>query len=180
TGDPGASRDFFGSRLGGAGDVNGDGYDDIVVLAPSYSPTGAYSVGRAYVYYGSADGVSSTADWRFTGRGVNPFGSRISGFAGGGDVNGDGFADLALAEIGTLVFHGSPGGLPSAPTSSLPPGSFAQYYAHEWADFDGDGFSDLVVNVSAFGLAPAVGVIAGSAAGLGSSPFWLTRSDQPD
>jgi hypothetical protein len=45
-----------------AGDVNGDGYADVIVGAPRYNDDQT-DEGRAYVYYGSASGLSPVADW---------------------------------------------------------------------------------------------------------------------
>ncbi len=42
--------DYFGMSVSGAGDVNSDGYDDVIVGAPNY-PGHGYN-GRAYVYFG--------------------------------------------------------------------------------------------------------------------------------
>ena len=50
-------------RLGVAGDVNGDGFADVVVGAPGYAYEPA-SLGSAFVYYGSKDGLSETESWR--------------------------------------------------------------------------------------------------------------------
>ena len=52
----------FGDCVSKAGDVNGDGYDDVIVGENSYS-NGEPFEGRAYVYHGSASGPSATADW---------------------------------------------------------------------------------------------------------------------
>ncbi len=48
--------------MGTAGDVNGDGYADVIVGAYSYD-NGETNEGRAYVYHGSAAGLSTSANW---------------------------------------------------------------------------------------------------------------------
>ncbi len=52
----------FGNSVSTAGDVNGDGYSDVIVGAPYYD-NGEDNEGRAYVYYGSASGLSTAANW---------------------------------------------------------------------------------------------------------------------
>jgi hypothetical protein len=53
----------FGHRLATAGDVNGDGYSDILIGAVDYD-NGETNEGRVFLYYGSPTGPGSTADWR--------------------------------------------------------------------------------------------------------------------
>ena len=78
----------------GAGDVNGDGFADIVVGADGY---GGYT-GRAYLYLGSATGLVTPAAATPTGEAPdNYFGSSV---AGAGDVNGDGYADVVAGANG--------------------------------------------------------------------------------
>ncbi len=90
--------DLYGRSVAGAGDINGDGFDDVLVGAPGYPSN---RVGRAYAYYGSAAGVTGTATnpaWRFTGTAAgDAFGYSV---AGAGDVNGDGFADVLVGAVG--------------------------------------------------------------------------------
>ncbi|HSJ55203.1 MAG TPA: integrin alpha, partial [Anaerolineae bacterium] len=54
----------FGAALGAAGDLNGDGYGDLVVGAPEYN-NGTSKAGAAMVFYGSSGGLSPTPDWSF-------------------------------------------------------------------------------------------------------------------
>ena len=51
---------YFGCSVATAGDVNGDGYSDVIVGAPCYD-NGQTDEGRAYVYHGSAAGLSASA-----------------------------------------------------------------------------------------------------------------------
>ena len=53
---------YFARSVSCAGDVNGDGYDDVIVGANQYD-NGETDEGRAYVYHGSGSGLSGTADW---------------------------------------------------------------------------------------------------------------------
>ena len=52
----------FGYSVATAGDVNGDGYSDVIVGAYIYD-NGQTDEGRAFVYHGSSSGLSSSADW---------------------------------------------------------------------------------------------------------------------
>ena len=85
---------FFGWGISNAGDVNGDGYDDVIVGAPGYGPAGSYSSGRAYVFLGSEDGLSSTPDW--TGASGITNAHYGVGVSTAGDINGDGIDDVIV------------------------------------------------------------------------------------
>ena len=52
----------FGWSVSTAGDVNGDGYSDVIVGAPYYA-NGQTNEGRAFVYHGSASGLSASPNW---------------------------------------------------------------------------------------------------------------------
>lgn len=85
----GVSGDHLGSSVSRAGDINGDGYDDVIISAKGY-----YS-DNSYVLFGKADGFSASMDLSGLD-GSNGF--RFDGAGGGassaGDINGDGFDDL--------------------------------------------------------------------------------------
>ena len=107
----------LGSAVSAAGDVNDDGYDDVLIAAPDY---GHPSRGRAYVHLGSADGVEATAVWVVDGAQDHAdFGASLAGI---GDMNGDGRDDIALGEPGYAsgwgrfrIYYGSPSGVYSTP-----------------------------------------------------------------
>ena len=62
----------FGYSVAPAGDVNGDGYADVLVGARSFD-SGEQNEGRAFVYHGSPDGLSSSPDWFVEGDQVLAF-----------------------------------------------------------------------------------------------------------
>lgn len=93
---------MFGESLAMAGDVNSDGYDDIVIGAPNDDWDGR---GRAYIYFGGP-AMDSVADVCFEGQeGRDALGFSVSGC---GDINRDGFDDVLIsaAQWGTVKFIG--------------------------------------------------------------------------
>jgi surface antigen len=99
----------FGRSVAGAGDVNGDGRPDIVVGAPDSGHNSNLMSGSAYVVYGKATpepidvGALGPAGFRFDGVESEVAGQAVAGV---GDVNGDGFADVA---VGAPDPYGEPG-----------------------------------------------------------------------
>lgn len=101
----GARLDFFGHAVAGAGDVNGDGYDDVVVGAYQH---GLDDSGAAYLYFGFSGGIDPSTEIKLTASdavGDDAFGGSV---AAAGDVDGDGFDDVIIG--GSLNF----GALPAA------------------------------------------------------------------
>ena len=84
---------WFGVSVASAGDVNGDGFSDVVIGASHYDD-GETDEGRAYLYYGSATGLADTPAWHTDG---NQDGAQLGRSVSiAGDVNGDGFSDLII------------------------------------------------------------------------------------
>ena len=91
--------DWSGYSVSGAGDVNGDGLDDVIVGAPSYYGDGP---GESYVVFGNADTAAvelanvAAGDGGFVINGINPYGGSGFSVSGAGDVNGDGLGDVIV------------------------------------------------------------------------------------
>ena len=151
------AADHAGDSVSGAGDVNGDGFDDILVGAPEYD-TADSSAGAAYIVLGRAIPVDlslSDAAARFTGEGVwHNAGYSVSG---AGDVDGDGFDDFLInnsngdkINAACLVLgSASPAGISLADADARFNGEAAEDYAgysiSGAEDVDGDGFSDFLI-----------------------------------
>jgi hypothetical protein len=155
---PGA---LFGSSVSTAGDVNGDGYSDVIVGAPHYN-NGQTDEGKAYVFCGSVWGLSPGASWGAHGyQQYSEYGSSVST---AGDVNGDGYSDVIVGAphysngVGyqgrALVYHGSASGLSSYANwiAEINLGNIS--FGHSVSttgDINGDGYSDVIVGAHTYG-----------------------------
>ena len=144
-----AAGDYFGASVASAGDVNMDGYADLIVGAYMADPGGLSSAGQATVFSGKDGSVIHT----FNGLAASDsFGYRV---AGAGDVNRDGYADLIMGAYGA-----DPGGRSSAGQATVFSGkdgsvlhTFNGLAASDWlgisvagaGDVDKDGYPDLIV-----------------------------------
>ena len=182
----------YGLSVASAGDVNGDGYSDVVVGAPYYD-NGQSNEGRAYVYHGSATGLAFAPSWFVeSNQAESQFGISVSG---AGDVNGDGYSDVIVgaflydnednAEGRVFVYQGSPAGLGTAPAWTAESNQAISYYGAAVAtagDVNGDGYSDVIVGAINYDNDQVdegrVFVYQGSAAGLGLAPAWTVESNQ--
>lgn len=183
----------FGESVACAGSVNGDMYSDVIVGASRYA-NGQVNEGRAYVYLGSASGLSTSPSWIAEPDLIGAFfGQSVSG---AGDVNGDGFSDVivgAISEIGqpflggAFVYHGSatPAGLSASPSWTVQSTQSAVEFGFSVSSagsVNGDVYADVVVGarLSSNGQTAEgqVFVYHGSGAGLSTSPAWTGESDQ--
>ncbi len=178
----------YAAAVSGAGDVNGDGYADVVVGAPEFSYA---HDGKVFVFHGSPAGLSALPDWSFSGSQL--LAGMGHAVAAAGDVNGDGFDDLVVTEIAlenlfganpwrVFVFHGSAAGLPAAPTLSFSSVEMNEVAYRSTAagvgDVNGDGFGDVLVGAArANGDTGKVYLHLGSVAGLQTAPAWSHSGD---
>jgi Ca2+-binding RTX toxin-like protein len=157
-----------GYSVASAGDVNGDGIDDLVIGAPGEQPNGSGS-GAAYVVFGHAGAQAADIDlgalngstgFKFSGAGGNEVGRSVSS---AGDVNGDGYADLLISANGyggfgggAYVVFGHAGSFAANLQASAIDGTNGFVLAGPFGadvgrsvstagDLNGDGYDDLIV-----------------------------------
>lgn len=187
------SEESLGWSIASAGDVNKDGYADVIIGAPWASYPEGHE-GRAYVFYGSSSGLAATADWIAESNvHWSDFGSSV---ASAGDINGDGYSDVIIgqdhmnnpedAEGHVYVYHGSASGLAASPAWE-----FENNVAGTWlgesvapaGDVNGDGFSDVMVGGFQYSdpetREGAAYLFLGSNSGLAFTPAWESESNQP-
>jgi hypothetical protein len=170
----------------GAGDVNGDGYDDVLVTSYNYI-SGQLNGGKAYVFRGGPNGLIHTPYW------VEESGLAIDGYgnaaAGAGDVNGDGYADILVGAPGddiydqiegkAYLYFGSPSGPSLGPDWTAQDGDVTTGFGASVStigDFNHDGYDDIVVGDPSYyfpqnqSIGGAVFVYFGSASGPSANP----------
>ncbi len=173
-----AAGDNLGFSVHSAGDINGDGFDDLAVSAVHANPNGLTSAGSGYVIFGKSVGFASTFDLA-TLDGSNGFrldGAAANDWAGhsihsAGDINGDGFDDLILGAPyadpngitdsgSSYVLFGKATGFASAITLSAlngtngfrldgtGTGDNSGKSVSSVGDMNGDGLDDLIINAT--------------------------------
>jgi hypothetical protein len=158
------ARDRSGFSVSSAGDVNGDGFDDVIVGAHR----AADFSGESYVVFGKSGGFASalsldsldgTTGFRLDANGYSGF-----SVSSAGDVNGDGIDDLIIgARLGagrSYVVFGKSGGFGSAVDLSTLDGTTgfrlfgidgndqSGYSVSNAGDVNGDGFDDVIIGAT--------------------------------
>ena len=181
--------DYSGRTVSAAGDINGDGIDDLIIGAYRADPDGNDSAGRSYVVFGSDTGLPNPLDLSSL-NGTNGF--KLNGEAAfddsgfsvsaAGDINSDGIDDLIIGAVGadpngnsragrSYVVFGSDTGLPNPFDLSSLDGTNgfklngeaafddSGYSVSAAGDINSDGIDDLIIG--AVGAAPNGNSIAG-------------------
>ncbi len=184
----------YGEAVANAGDVNADGFADIIVGASRFS-NGEENEGAAFVYYGSPDGLKKEASWTAEGNQANAFfGSSVSS---AGDVNRDGYADVVIGahfydngetnEGRIFVYLGSPNGLAKEPIWTAESNQVGANFGKSVAcagDVNKDGYSDILVGAPNFDNGQVnegrAFLYLGTNMGMTQSAAWTGESNQAD
>ncbi|MCE7058539.1 FG-GAP-like repeat-containing protein [Dyadobacter sp. CY343] len=178
----------LGNSVASAGDINGDGYSDVLMGSIAYDK-GQVDEGAAFIWYGEAGGISSIP---FKLEGSNPFAQMGWSIAHVGDVNGDGYDDVGIAADGydngqtsegaVFIYHGSQLGLNPMPVTTI---EGNQKYARMGSiasagDVNGDGYGDIIIGVPLYGEnnAGAVFIYHGSSQGIISNVEYKIEQQQ--
>jgi hypothetical protein len=184
--DAGDTNASFGDSVASAGDVNGDGYADVIVGADGVD---SYA-GAAFVYLGGAMGLSALAT-------ALPSPGQIEGTFGvvvgsAGDLNSDGYADVivgaeteaAMLSLATVyVYLGGPSGLQTTPIERIPDSERSRFAESvvSAGDLNRDGFGDLIVGATgSITSGGAAYVYFGSASGPADTATSLINPNSAD
>ncbi|MEH1787453.1 MAG: Ig-like domain-containing protein [Nostoc sp.] len=163
-----------------AGDINGDGIDDLIISTPFADPNGDYS-GQSYVVFGNKNGFSSSLNLSslngsngFIINGIATADQSGNSVSSAGDINGDGIDDLIISTPfadpngdrsgQSYVVFGNKSGFSSSLNLSSLNGSngfiingiatddFSGYSVSSAGDINSDGIDDLIIGAQNAGL----------------------------
>ncbi|MDZ8104998.1 MAG: Ig-like domain-containing protein [Nostoc sp. DedQUE12a] len=164
--------------ISNAGDINGDGFDDLIIGANGVNPNGNIFAGKSYVVFGdssfSATVNLSSLDGNngFVINGIDAYDNSGSSVSNAGDINGDGFDDLIIGALGAnrnhlgsaagksyVVFGTNSGFAASFDLSTLNGsngfaingingGDNSGFSVSSAGDFNGDGIDDLIISAN--------------------------------
>jgi hypothetical protein len=171
-----AAGDTAGKSVSGAGDVNGDGFDDVFIAAYSGEPNGVSNSGAAYVIFGKSAAFTSnlelsslngTTGFEIRGEAVNDYAGESVRSAG--DLNGDGFSDLIIgtsyadphggrsgaawvvfgkSSFGSTLDLSTLNGTTGFQISGEALNDFAGSAVSGAGDLNGDGYDDLLIGAT--------------------------------
>lgn len=172
-----SAADYTGWTVSGAGDMNGDGFDDVLVGAFDVDAPGKTNSGATYVIFGHSGSFSAQLNVSnldgvhgFSIRGNQFYGETSYALSAAGDVNGDGFDDILIWDRNSTpqshVVFGHAGTFASSLMISSLNGSNGFTMLHSTGsavsgagDMNGDGFADLIISGSQSGGSPNAGYV---------------------
>jgi hypothetical protein len=149
-------NDYFGSSVSGAGDINKDSFDDIIIGASAYDS----STGKAYIFLGGAD-MDSIPDLQLNNfSDYDYFGSHV---ASAGDINFDGYTDLIVSArryesenyfwFANIFFGDSIiNNVPDAELKGIIPNDYASFTISAAGDINNDSFGDILIGLGGYAL----------------------------
>lgn len=178
---------FYGASVASAGDVNGDGFTDLLVGASGYADKDL-SVGKAYLYMGSAKGPSEKPAWTAMGDRAPGSGYGLV-VRGAGDINHDHYDDILVAAPRltgkAFLYQGSSRGPSEWPvwnSSGDKQGGAAFGLGMVPLDVNGDRFLDLAIgayfqDTPGHTDAGKAFLFLGSAFGMSKQPAWSSSGE---
>ncbi len=185
----GLASDRAGDAVSGAGDVNGDGYADLIVGAAQGDPSGGTDAGQSYVVFGKTTGtqvdlsnIAAGTGGGFAINGEAAGGRSGHSVSGAGDVNGDGLADLVVGApdggangIAYVVYGQTASTAVELSDVTAGTGGFTingqaasgqtGYSVSDAGDVNGDGRADVIIGGDLAGMSGEAYVVYGRAGG---------------